>query len=88
MSKTMTLNLRVGGVLGKFVAANVGDEGAYENVSEYVRYLIGRDMARADQESFELLRAELTHAFAAPDNSYQTLSADALIQRNRRREQV
>ncbi len=64
---------------------NVGDEGAYE---EYVRYLIGRDMARADQESFEPLRAELTHAFAAPDNSYQTLSADALIQRNRRREQV
>ena len=29
----MTLNVRVGGALGDFVAANVGDGGTYENVS-------------------------------------------------------
>ncbi len=84
MSKTMTLNVRVGGTLGEFVAANVGDDGAYENVSEYVRDLIRRDMARADAESFDRLKAELTHAFAAPESAYRPLSADEVIGRNAR----
>ena len=85
MNKTMTLNVRVGGTLGEFVAANVGQDGAYENVSEYVRDLIRRDMARADAESFERLKAELTHAFAAPESAYRPLSADEVISRNARR---
>lgn len=85
MPKAMTLNVRVGGRLGDFVATNVGDNGAYENVSEYVRDLIRRDMERADAEAFNLLRAELQHAFAAPDDSYAPLDADTLIQRGRRR---
>ena len=82
MSKTMTLNVRVGGTLGESVAANVGDAGAYENVSEYGRCLIRRDMSRADAESFERLRAELTNAFAAPESAYRPLSADDVIRRN------
>jgi antitoxin ParD1/3/4 len=86
MSKTMTLNVRVSGTLGAFVAANVGENGAYENVSEYVRDLIRRDKARAETEAFERLRAELVHAFAAPDGAYAPLDADAVIRRNARRE--
>ena len=81
----MTLNVRVGGALGDFVAANVGDTGAYENVSEYVRDLIRRDKERVEQEAFERLKAELVHAFAAPDDSYQMLDADTVIARNARR---
>ncbi len=88
MAKSMTLNVRVGGALGEFVAANVGDDGAYENVSEYVRDLIRRDMARADAESFERLKAELTRAFAAPESAYQPLNADDVIRRNTRRAQT
>lgn len=84
MIKTMTLNVRVSGALGAFVAANVGGDGAYENVSEYVRDLIRRDMARVDGESFERLKAELAHAFAAPDSAYRALDADAVIRRNAR----
>ena len=75
MTKTMTLNVRVSGALGAFIAANVGEDGAYENVSEYVRDLIRQDMARTDAESFERLKAELTHAFAAPDSVYRPLDA-------------
>ncbi len=86
MAKTMTLNVRVSGALGEFVAANVGDDGAYENVSEYVRDLIRRDMARTDTEAFERLKAELTHAFAAPDSAYRPLDADEVIRRNTRSE--
>lgn len=85
MAKTMTLNVRVSGVLGEFVAANVGDDGAYENVSEYVRDLIRRDMQRTDAEAFDRLKAELERAFAEPDASYQTLDADSVILRGRQR---
>lgn len=84
MAKTTTLNVRVSGRLGEFVAANVSESGAYENVSEYVRDLIRRDMARADADAFERLRAELQQAFSAPDDSYRSLDADTVIQRNRR----
>ncbi len=85
MPKTMTLNVRVSGALGEFVAANVGEDGAYENVSEYVRDLIRRDRARTERETFDRLKAELTQAFAAPDSSYHTLTAGDVIRRNTRR---
>lgn len=85
MARNMTLNVRVQGRLGEFVAGNVGDGGLYENVSEYVRDLIRRDQARVEQERFERLKAELRVAFAAPDDSYDALTADDLIARNRPR---
>ena len=73
----------VGGALSDFVAANVGDEGCYENVSEYIRDLIRRDKERAEAEAFSRLKAELSHAFAAPEDSYQPLTAAEVIARNR-----
>jgi len=84
MSRTMTLNVRVSGTLGEFVASNVGDNGAYENVSEYVRDLIRRDRERAEAEGYERLKAELTAAFAAPESTYQVLDAETVIARNAR----
>jgi Arc/MetJ-type ribon-helix-helix transcriptional regulator len=83
MAKSLTLNVRVGGALGEFVAANVSEHGAYENVSEYVRDLIRRDKARVEAEAFERLKAELARAFAAPDDTYQPLDAETVIRRNR-----
>ncbi|WP_336097479.1 ribbon-helix-helix domain-containing protein [Roseovarius sp. CH_XMU1461] len=83
MSKTTTMTVRVSGALNDFVAANTGDDGAYENVSEYIRDLIRRDKERVEAEAFDRLRAELTHAFAAPEESYQPLTADDVIARNR-----
>jgi putative addiction module CopG family antidote len=80
----MTLNVRIGGTLGDFVAKNVGDQGAYENVSEYVRDLIRRDKERTEAERFDRLKAELTRAFAAPQSNYALLDADSVIARNRR----
>lgn len=84
MPKTMTLNVRVSGALGEFVANNIGDAGAYENVSEYVRDLIRRDKERAETEGFERLKAELMAAFAAPESAYETLDAETVIARNAR----
>jgi putative addiction module CopG family antidote len=85
MSKSMTLNVRVGGALGEFVAANVGDDGAYENVSEYVRDLIRRDKERVEAEGFARLKAELVAAFAVPESSFAEMDAATITKRNTRR---
>jgi antitoxin ParD1/3/4 len=81
--RTTTMTVRLSGPLSDFVAANVGDDGSYENVSEYIRDLIRRDKARVEREAFDRLKAELTHAFAAPETSYQPLTAAEVIARNR-----
>ena len=81
---TTTMTVRLSGALSDFVAENVGEHGAYENVSEYMRDLIRRDKERKEQEAFERLKIELTHAFAAPESSYQPLTAADVIARNRR----
>lgn len=84
MNKPMTLNVRVTGALSDFVAANVGVNGDYENVSEYVRDLIRRDKERVEDEAFQRLKAELGRAFAAPDASFTPLDADAFLANQRR----
>lgn len=83
MSRTTTMTVRLSGTLSDFVAANVSESGSYENVSEYIRDLIRRDKDRAEQEAFNRLKAELTHAYAAPEASYQPLTAADVIARNR-----
>ena len=91
MTRTTTMTVRLRGALSDFVATNVGENGSYENISEYVRDLIRRDKERMEREAFERLevferlRAELAHAFAAPDDSYHPLSAAEVIARNKRR---
>ncbi len=83
MSRTTTMTVRLSGPLSDFVAANVGENGTYENVSEYIRDLIRRDSERVEKEAFDRLKAELVHAFAAPDSSYGSLTAGQVIARNR-----
>ena len=80
---TTTMTVRLSGPLSDFVAANVGEHGDYENVSEYMRDLIRRDKQRKEQESFDRLKAELAHAFASPEASYRPLTAADVIARNR-----
>lgn len=83
MSRTTTMTVRLSGALSDFVASNVDENGAYENISEYVRDLIRRDKDRREQDTFDRLKAELTLAFAAPEDSYVPLTAAEVIARNR-----
>lgn len=85
MRRSTTMTVRLGGALGDYVASNVGENGSYENVSEYVRDLIRRDKERSEHEAHERLKAELVRAFAAPDSSFHPLSASEVIARNRSR---
>ena len=82
MSQTTTMTVRLNPVLSEVVAPNVQQDGAYENVSEYVRDLIRRDMERREQQAFDRLKAELAHAFAAPEVAYRPLTAADVIARN------
>jgi len=82
MPRTTTMTVRIRGALSDFVSANVGDEGSYENVSEYIRDLIRRDKERVEVEAFNRLKAELTYAFAAPEETYKPLTAAEVIARN------
>ena len=83
MPRPTTLTVRLGRTLGDFVTSNVGEDGSYENVSEYVRDLIRRDKERVDREAFNRLKAELTHAFAATEETSGPLTAAEVIARNR-----
>ena len=82
MPRTTTMTVRLSGTLRDYVAANVGESGSYENVSEYIRDLIRRDKERTEREAFDRLKTELTHAFAAPESSYRQLTAADVIARN------
>jgi len=77
------MTVRLSGPLSDFVSANVGEHGDYENVSEYVRDLIRRDKEQREAKEFERLKAELVHAYAAPESSYKPLTAADVIARNR-----
>ncbi len=79
----MTMTVRLNATLGDVVAANVGKDGSYENVSEYIRDLIRRDKERTEQQRFDRLKAELDLAFSAPENSYVSLTASDVIMRNK-----
>ncbi len=85
MGKHMTLNVRITGELSDFVADKVGENGRYENVSEYVRDLIRRDCERIEAEKFAKLKAELQRAFATPESEYVRVNAEEVIARNRKR---
>lgn len=77
-----TMTVRLNETLSDFVATNVGERGAYENVSEYMRDLIRRDKERVEREVFERLKAELTQAYSAPESAYKPLTAADVIARN------
>ena len=62
----MNLNVRVTGALADYVKSQVED-GDYENVSEYVRDLIRREKAAAEEAAFQRLKTELKAAFEVPD---------------------
>jgi hypothetical protein len=47
-----------------------------------MRDLIRRDKERQEKEAFERLKAELAHAYAAPESSYRRLTAAEVIARN------
>ena len=84
MSRSTTMSVRLDGALSDYVSDKIGKEGSYESAGEYIRDLIRRDKERDEAQTFDRLKAELTLAFAAPEESYNSLTAAKVIARNRK----
>ena len=57
MSEAITITLPISHALNKFVASDVGENGADKNVTGYVRYLIQGGRKCAKYESFDRLQS-------------------------------
>jgi len=82
MQGNMNLNVRIGNNLSGFVSQNIGENGDYDNVSEYIRDLIRRDKAQKENKLFLQLKAELQVAYGQPESDYEVLTAKDIILRN------
>lgn len=84
MSRSTTMSIRLDGALSDYVSDKIGEEGSYESAGEYIRDLISREKERYEAQTIDRLKAELTLAFAAPEEMYNSLTAAEVIARNRK----
>ncbi|OHV79501.1 transcriptional regulator [Rhizobium sp. LCM 4573] len=78
------IHVRVSGQLEAHLQQQIGEDGLYENASEYIRALIRRDL-QTREEAWETLQKELAPAMRADDSEFVTVTADDVIRRNQRR---
>lgn len=74
-----TMTVRLNSSLSDFVALNVGQNGHYDNVSEYMRDLIRQDKNKVEEQKFLRLKTELQQAFQAPESAYTPLRVEDII---------
>ncbi|NOQ34891.1 MAG: transcriptional regulator [Methylococcaceae bacterium] len=79
---TENVNVRVTGELRNHLQQQIGVKGLYENASEYIRDLIRNDL-KQHHESWDWLKQELEPALRADENTYITVTADDVINRNK-----
>ncbi|MGZ2380224.1 transcriptional regulator [Rhizobium leguminosarum] len=79
-----SIHVKVSGVLQDHIQQQIGDDGLYENASEYIRALIRRDLQTRD-EAWDALQKELAPAMRADDSEFVAVSAEDVIRRNKRR---
>ncbi|MBM7046571.1 MULTISPECIES: transcriptional regulator [Rhizobium] len=79
-----SIHVKVGGQLQAHIQQQIGEDGLYENASEYIRALIRRDLKTRD-EAWEALAKELAPAMRADDSEFVAVSAEDVIRRNTRR---
>jgi antitoxin ParD1/3/4 len=79
-----SIHVKVGGQLQAHVQQQIGEDGLYQNASEYIRALIRNDLVTRDQ-AWATLQDELAPAMRADDGAFLTASAEDVIRRNQRR---
>lgn len=75
-----SIHVNVSGQLQDHIQQQIGDEGLYENASEYIRALIRRDL-----QAWDMLQKELAPAMRADGSEFVAVSAEDVIRRNKRR---
>lgn len=76
-----SIHVRVGGPLQAHIQQQIGENGLYENASEYIRALIRKDLQGQD-EAWAWLRRQLEPALRADESEFKAVSADDVIRRN------
>lgn len=79
-----SIRVKVGGQLQAHIQQQIGEDGLYENASEYIRALIRRDLQTRD-EAWEVLQKEFAPAMRADDSEFVAVSAEDVIRRNTHR---
>ncbi|WP_163277790.1 ribbon-helix-helix domain-containing protein, partial [Klebsiella aerogenes] len=59
----------------------IGENGLYENASEYIRALIRRDL-QTRNEAWEWLKRQLEPGLRADESEFRAVSAEDVIRRN------
>jgi Arc/MetJ-type ribon-helix-helix transcriptional regulator len=76
-----SIHVKVGGALQTHIQQQIGEDGLYENASEYIRALIRRDLQTRD-EAWAWLQKELSPSMRAADGEFVSVSAQDVIRRN------
>ncbi|WP_082979860.1 transcriptional regulator [Labrys sp. WJW] len=84
MAADNSIHVRVGGRLQTHLQQQVGENGLYENASEYIRALIRRDLHSQD-EAWDWLKKQLEPGLRADESEFVAVSAEDVIRRNQRR---
>ncbi|OCJ10358.1 transcriptional regulator [Rhizobium sp. AC27/96] len=79
-----SIHVKVGGLLQAHIQQQIGENGLYENASEYIRALIRRDLQTRDA-AWDALAGELAPAMRADDGEFVAVTAEDVIRRNQRR---
>jgi Arc/MetJ-type ribon-helix-helix transcriptional regulator len=79
-----SIHVKVKGPLQDHLQQQIGEDGLYENASEYIRALIRRDLQTRD-EAWEALRGELSPALRADDSEFVKVTAEDVVRRNQSR---
>lgn len=78
-----SIHVKVGGALQTHIQQQIGEDGLYENASEYIRALIRRDLQTRD-EAWDWLQRELSPGMCAADGEFVSVSAQDVIRRNQK----
>lgn len=78
------IHVKVSGPLQDHIQQQIGEDGLYENASEYIRSLIRRDL-QSREDAWAALQKELAPALRADDSEFVPVSVEGVIRRNQRR---
>ncbi len=84
MATDNSIHVRVGGQLQAHLQQQIGENGLYENASEYIRALIRRDL-QTRNEAWDWLKRQLEPGLRAEESEFRAVSAQDVIRRNQGR---
>lgn len=79
-----SIHVRVTGKLQDHIRQQTGENGLYDNASEYIRALIRRDIQNND-EAWDWLKRHIEPGLRADESEFVGVTAEDVIRRNKQR---